>query len=329
MCANRVRTGCTAPRRSRCGTAKNGKGNRAPYPPGNGIAVGSPVSPGQHGQHDECGCGDHERGEALQPHLRFVKGIAAGTLGEASQQVVAPAAYRGEKVGGDTSVGAVRSNQGRKRSEAGGHAEGEQSEQSVAEPFPFRGIGETVFLLFPFSAYPRYDVLHHSQRADNGTIDPPEEQCQHNQPDHHARIRGKQRGQELQLCRPAQPGMDGSREIKKQSRNRDIKKYGKRQSYPSQHISYIFIFYGGPHEGRCLPLIKCTRLPSRMSARTDRERPHTHVSGHPAGRLLSLHPHPAFSVIRPKDPSDGRRSATAQTDPEQSRQSRIHSFGQR
>lgn len=77
-----------------------------------GVAVGASVAPGQYDDDYQGDRGYDERGEALEPDLGRVEGIAVHALGHEGKQVVAPPVYRGKEVGGYAAVGAVWSDEG-------------------------------------------------------------------------------------------------------------------------------------------------------------------------------------------------------------------------
>ena len=93
----------------------------------NRVAVSTPVPPCKNNQHDERNGGNKECRQTFQPDLRFIKGIAVRTLGKVGKQVVSPPVHRSKQVGGDTPVGAVRSQQGHERTDTGYQCNDEQS----------------------------------------------------------------------------------------------------------------------------------------------------------------------------------------------------------
>ena len=181
------------------------------------IAIGSAVAPCQHGQHDERHGRHGQRRGALDPDIDRVERIAAGSLGQIGQQVVAPQVKGRKKVGHDTPVGTVRRQQVRHGLEMGGQRHEEQHQYAVAQPRQRPRVAEAV--LPPPGGRPRHDILKDAQRADDRTVDPSEKQGQQHECRDHARIDGQDGRQQLHLRHPAEPRMERPREIEQQQRD--------------------------------------------------------------------------------------------------------------
>ena len=78
----------------------------APVEPG--VTIGASATPCQHGDDDKCGYSDQEGGQALDPHVNAVEGIAIDPFSDGSQQVVAPLINGEQQVGHHAAIAAVR-----------------------------------------------------------------------------------------------------------------------------------------------------------------------------------------------------------------------------
>ena len=200
------------------------------------VAVGTSAAPGQHDEHDERRGGDEQRREALQPHVGLVEGVAVGPLGEVGQQVVAPAVDRGEEVCGDPPVGAVGCQQGDQRADACGDCRHEEHQHGDAQP-PFgRRVGEAVAVLPAAAAQPRDDVLENPQRADDRTVDAPQEEREHHQRDDDGDVERQHGRQELDSGEPSEPGVERPRKVEQQQRDERETDDGKGDSDLAKHV---------------------------------------------------------------------------------------------
>ena len=197
------------------------------------VAPCAPAAPSKNRQRHERHDGDEEHPEAFDPHLHRIERVAVHAFGRPRQSVVAPRINRREKVRSDAAVGAVRSDQ---PPDARQHRHDERREHRPAQPCERRGVAETVAVLLTPPGKPRYDVLHHPQRADDRTVDPSEKQGQHHQQEHHADIHSQQGGQELDFRHPPEPRMESPRKVEEQQR--DQYEEEERRSDPdfSQHF---------------------------------------------------------------------------------------------
>lgn len=184
-----------------------------------GVAIGAPAPPGQDGDDDQRGRGDEKRRQALHPHARLIERIAVGPFGQVGQDVVSPAVERGEEVLRDAPVGTIGGQQGDQRADAGHEGDDEDREHAVAQPALLGRITEAVAALLRASAQPGDDVLHHAHRADDRTVDTPEDERQDDEEHDDSHIQRQHRRQELYAGHPAEPRVDRPREVEEEQRD--------------------------------------------------------------------------------------------------------------
>ena len=116
----------------------------------------------------------------------------------------------------------------------GDHHRNEQRQHAVTQPRQGTGIGKTVFA--PFAARPRSDVLKDAQRADHRTVDPSEQQRQHQERRNDGDIDRLNSVQQLHSGHPSEPRMQRPREIEEEQRNHRKENGRGRDSDFSQHL---------------------------------------------------------------------------------------------
>lgn len=71
-------------------------------------------------------------------------------------------------------------------------------------------------MFLAFAGYPRDNILEHAQRADNRTVDTPEEQGQCHEQDDDAHVQGQYGRQELYPGQPPEPQVHCPRKVEEQ-----------------------------------------------------------------------------------------------------------------
>ena len=104
-------------------------------------------------------------------------------------------------------------------------------------------VGLAVLVLaFAGDVQVRHSVLEHAKRADDGAIDPSEDQGQEDEADDDGHIEGHHGGQELDLRHPAEPSVKRSGEVQEQQRDAQPEDDGQRDAYFPKHLTF-YCFY--------------------------------------------------------------------------------------
>ena len=111
----------------------------------------------------------------------------------------------------------------------------EKYQHRISYPFFLRFMVEAEFLAFAVSAQPRDDVLHDAHGAYNRAVDASEDEGQRYKGRDDDDVAGHQRGQELDACRPSQPGVHGAGEVEEERRHADPEQHRQRTSDFSEH----------------------------------------------------------------------------------------------
>ena len=206
-----------------------------------GVAIRATVPPGQDDHHDERDRSHDEGGQAAQPDFLVIEGVAVRPLRQGGEEVVHPEIDRLEQVLNDASPSAVRGQQGHERLNA--HDEGDDKERPhpVAQPLHFGAVAvRLAVLVLAFARHVEvcYSVLEYAQRADDGAIDPSENEGQEDETDDDGHIQGHHGRQELDLRHPAQPSVQRSREVEKQQRDAQPEDDGQRDAYFPKHLTF-------------------------------------------------------------------------------------------
>ena len=126
----------------------------------------------------------------------------------------------------DSAPGAVGRQKGDKGAQSGQQSDYHQDKERVAQPFHLFRI--CLFHLFapPAPADGENTVLEHSQRADDRTVDPAEDQGQHQQDGDRDEIGCEDCRQQLDLGKPTEPSLNRPCEVQEKQRDCDEAEYG-------------------------------------------------------------------------------------------------------
>ena len=206
-----------------------------------GVAIRAAVAPGQDDHHHERGDGHEEGGQAAEPDFLLIEGVAAGPLGDRGEEVVHPQVDRLEQVLDDASPGAVRGQQGHERLHAHDEGDDEDRPHPVAQPLHFGAVAvglAVLVLALARHVEVRHAILEHAQRADDGAVDPSEDQGQEDEADDDGDVEGHHGRQELDLRHPAQPSVQRSGEVQEQQRDAQPEDDGQRDAYFPKHLTF-------------------------------------------------------------------------------------------
>ena len=184
-----------------------------------GVAVRASVAPRQHDEHHHRRDGHEQRGQALEPDVGLIESVAVHPFGQVGQHIVAPGPQRSQQRRRDAPVGAVGSQQGGQRTDAGHQSRHKEDQHGVAQPRQSRGVAKAAFLAATATAEPRHDVLENAQRADNGTIHAAKEQRKHDEGYHNLYVERQHGRQKLDAGQPAEPRVHRSREVEEEQRD--------------------------------------------------------------------------------------------------------------
>ena len=208
------------------------------------VAIGAPVLPGQDNHRDQRDDGHDEGRQAPQPDFLIIESIAIGPLRQGSEQVVDPDVNRLEQVLDDAAPRAVRRQKGNERLHTRDERDDEQNPDPVAQPLQLGAVAVrlAVFLLaFACHVQVRHSVLENAQRADDGAIDPAEDQGQQDKADDDGDIDGQHGRQKLQLCHPAEPSVQRPGEIQEQQRDAQPEYHGQCDANLFKHGDLLLV----------------------------------------------------------------------------------------
>ena len=188
-----------------------------------GVAIRASTPPGKNANDDKC-CHCHtKRQSRTHPHIYGIERIRIVVFGNGSQSVVNPHIEGLQQVGGYTPIGAVGGNEDCKTVQSCYHQHQEQQKhQSTKHTLRWRitvFVGQLRLLVFaehPTLANPRNNVLHHTQGANDRTIDASKQESQQNKPDNYAHVQSQYSRQELNLRHPGKIVLCCSREIEEE-----------------------------------------------------------------------------------------------------------------
>ena len=112
---------------------------------------------------------------------------------------------------------------------------------AVAQPLHFGAVAVRLAVLVLALARHvevRHAVLEHAQRADDGAVDPSEDQGQEDEADDDGDVEGHHGRQELDLRHPSQPSVQRSREVEEQQRDAQPEDNGQRDAYFPKHLTF-------------------------------------------------------------------------------------------
>ena len=194
----------------------------------NSVAIGATAAPREKTDDHKRRNRHRKHADSLEPHVDGIKGVAVGVRSKKSQNIVARNPYRRKKIRGDSAVRAIGGNQRGSRNETRRdrrRKEGEKADSQIRLRFCiFHSVA-----LAPIRQFEK-DILQHSERADDGTVNPAEQQRQQYQRRNYRKVGGKERGQKLDFRSPSQPRPNRTREVEEQQRHRDKKQHSQNNS---------------------------------------------------------------------------------------------------
>ena len=197
------------------------------------IAVRTAVAPCQHRQHHNRNYGYDERADTLDPHLTRIEGVAADTLRQICEQVVAPSIHGSEEVRCNTAERAVRGQNTGHTAHTANQCGDEDDEYRISQHLALGRV--TVTVLTAHLAETGNDILKYAQRTYHRAIHTPQKKREDYQHDHHAQIQRQNRGQQLYLGDPPQPEVRHAAHVNEQQRCGQYHQNGQYQPHSFQY----------------------------------------------------------------------------------------------
>ena len=201
------------------------------------VAPGAAAPPCQHTYDQQRYERYHQRRKALHPHIHAVEGIAVIVLGQAGQGIVAHLVERCHQTSHYPAIGAIGHQQRRRPAEVEHQHQAGKCQACVAQDVPRLAVS----VLEALPAEPCDGILHHTQGADDRTIDAPQQQGERYDEEQRPHIEGQHSGHELYAGHPSQIGVSRPCEVEQQPGDEHPEHHGKRCTDFAKHDDSVWI----------------------------------------------------------------------------------------